>query len=152
MYYIGYSSAIAGDLVFDYMDDNYGAEEDAEQTFEYDLSYFFGEGYAIEADAANFDFDENGEVNRGRQLFAQYPPKNVINRSVVMLDFGDRLAQINQMWINVRCLDLKDISPVVIGVACALIGVITIAALLYSFRYKLFIKYKPKKGYEKADK
>ena len=69
-----------------------------------------------------------------------------------MLDFGDRLAQINQMWINVRCLDLKDISPVVIGVACALIGVITIAALLYSFRYKLFIKYKPKKGYEKADK
>ncbi len=152
MYYIGYSSAIAGDLVFDYMDYNYGAEEDAEQTFEYDLSYFFGEGYAIEADASNFDFDENGEVNRGRQLFAQYPPKNVINRSVVMLDFGDRLAQINQMWINVRCLDLKDISPVVIGVACALIGVITIAALLYSFRYKLFIKYKPKKGYEKADK
>ena len=56
------------------------------------------------------------------------------------------------MWINVRCLDLKDISPAVIGITAAVIGVIVIAVLLYAFRYKLFINYKPKKGYEKSDK
>ena len=151
MYYIGYTSAIAGDMVYDYMEWNYGAEEEAEETLEYDLSYFFGGERILTADAA--DFGRDGEkINRGRQLFAQYPPQNVIDRSVVMLDFGDKLGEINQMWINVRCLDLKDISPAVIGITAAVIGVIVIAVLLYAFRYKLFINYKPKKGYEKSDK
>ncbi|MDE7329486.1 MAG: extracellular solute-binding protein, partial [Clostridia bacterium] len=128
MYYIGYTSAIAGETVFEYMDYNYGAEEDAEETFEYDLSYFFGEGSYITADCSQFDFEdgENYIANRGRQLFAQYPPQNVIDRSVVMLDFGDRLADINQMWINVRCLDIMDFSPVAVGVVC---GIIVIGAV-----------------------
>ena len=95
MNYIGYTSSIADDTVFEYVEWNYGAE--TENTVEYDLSYFFGEGYTIPADAENFD-----GANRGRQLFAQYPPENVIERGVVMLDFGAKLSEINQMWINVR--------------------------------------------------
>ena len=150
MNYIGYTSAIAGETVYEYMQWNYGADGDAE-TIDYDLSYFFGEQKIVSADAANFGFDGN-QINRGRQLFAQYPPENVIERSVVMLDFGDKLGEINRMWINVRCLDLKDISPVVWGVTSAVIAVIIIAVLLYVFRYRLFIKYKPKDGYEKVEK
>ena len=151
MYYIGYSSAIADDVVFAYMNYNYGADEDAEETFEYDLSYFFGEGYAIQADKSNFDFDDNGEVNRGRQLFAQYPPQNVIDRSVVMLDFGDRLSDINQMWINVRCLDILDFSPVVVSVVAGIVVLAIVGILLYKFRYKLFITtHKPKTGYKEV--
>lgn len=152
MYYIGYTSAIAGDTVYEYMEWNYGADEDAEETLEYDLSYFFGEGTYLTADAYGFEVGENGAINRGRQLFTQYPPENVIARSVVMLDFGDKLADINQMWINVRCLDLLDFSPVAVGVTCGLAGLAAIGICLYVFRYKLFIKARPKKGFEKVEK
>lgn len=152
MYYIGYSSAIAGDTVFEYMEYNYAAEDDAEQICEYDVSYFFGENSVIMTDAECFDIEENGYINRGRQLFAQYPPANVTARSVVMLDFGDKLGQINQMWINVRCLDLLDISPVTVGIIIAVIGMAAVAITLYALRYKLFIRNKPHKGYTKVEK
>lgn len=154
MYYIGYTSAIAGDTVFDYMEWNYGAEEaDGINTIDYNVSYFFGNlsddrQAVIQTDSCNFEIDADGSINRGRQLFAQYPPQNVKDRSVVMLDFGDRLADINQMWINVRCLDAKDISPVTIVVIAGAIVLIAAAILLYVFRYRIFIKYRPKKGYK----
>lgn len=140
MYYIGYTSAIAGDLVLDYLEYNYGAEE-GEEEYSYDVSYFFGDGKEISVNKANFGFD-GGNINRGRQLFAQYPPDNITARSTVMLDFGGKLDEINQMWINVRCLDLKDISPVVFGVVFGILGLIAIASLLYAFRYKIFIRNK----------
>ena len=152
MYYIGYTSAIADDTVFEYMKWNYGAESD--DTVKYDLSYFFGDSVedpVLVADAENFEISDNG-INRGRQLFAQYPPSNVIERSVVMLDFGDKLSEINQMWINVRCPDLKDVDPAVWGVVGGIAGVSVIAICLYVFRYRLFISYRPRKGYEKVEK
>lgn len=151
MYYIGYTSAIAGQTVFDYMENNYAAGDEAEETFNYDLSYFFGDGYEITADAAEFDIGDNLRIDRGRQLFAQYPPESVIGRGVVMLDFGDKLGEINQMWINVRCLDLTDISPVTVGVVSAVVVLIVVGALLYAFRYKIFIRNNPRKGYEKSE-
>ena len=149
MYYIGYTSAIATDTVFEYMEWNYGAE--GQDTVEYDLSYFFGDEDAVlVADAGNFEIDGE-EINRGRQLFAQYPPSNVIERSVVMLDFGDKLSQINQMWINVRCPDLKDASPAVWGIVGGIAGASALAVCLYVFRHKIFFTYRPKKGYEKVE-
>lgn len=151
MYYIGYTSAIAGDTVLDYMNWNYGADEDTENVFEYDVSYFFGDGAVIETDAANFDFDGEGKViNRGRQLFAQYPSANVIERSVVMLDFGDKLGDINQMWINVRCLDVKDIPVATIVTISVVIVVVVVGICLYVFRYRIFVS-RPKKGYTRVD-
>ena len=148
MYYIGYTSAIATDTVFEYMEWNYGAETD--DTVDYDLSYFFGEDSVLVADAENFEIDESG-INRGRQLFAQYPPSNVIDRSVVMLDFGDKLAEINQMWINVRCPDLKDVNPAIWGIVGGIAGLSAVAVCLYIFRHKIFFAYRPKKGYEKVE-
>lgn len=150
MYYIGYSSAIADDTVFDYMEWNYGADGDAEEVFEYDVSYFFNEEKLLEVDAVNFEREDDGRINRGRQLFAQYPPENVIQRSVVMLDFGDKLSEINQMWINVRCLDIREVSPVTVGVTSAVIIALAGAVCLYKFRYNLFFIGRPKKGYEKV--
>ena len=158
MYYIGYTSAIAGETVYDYMDWNYGAETD--DTVDYDLTYFFDpedtEGnFVLSVDAENFGFEDDDLLktspNRGRQLFAQYPPANVMARSVVMVDFGDKLAEINQMWINVRCLDLKDISPVTVGIVAGVVGAVAIGICLYAFRYKIFIKHRPKKGYHKVE-
>ncbi|MDE6104643.1 MAG: extracellular solute-binding protein [Clostridia bacterium] len=153
MNYIGYTSAIADDTVFDYMKWNYGDEE-AEDVFEYDLSYFFGDSkYKIKTDAANFDFEDEDRkfINRGRQLFTQYPSQNVIERSTVMLDFGDKLGDINQMWINVRCLDVKDIPVATIVIVSVVIVVVVVGICLYAFRYKIFTGYKPKKGYERVE-
>lgn len=148
MYYIGYTSSIATDTVFEYMEWNYGAE--GEDTLDYDLSYFFGGDCAVTADKENFVLGENG-INRGRQLFAQYPPSNVIGRSVVMLDFGDKLSEINQMWINVRCPDLKDVDPALWWTLGALALAVGAGICLYVFRYRL-PSYRPKKGFERVEK
>ena len=41
------------------------------------------------------------------QLYAQYPTKDVIERSVVMAYFGDRAnEQISRMWVDTRCFSL----------------------------------------------
>ena len=70
MYYVGYTSVISGGgdpMIFEYADYNYGAEEDEEETEEYDLGYFFEDGpssgdYVIEAPAEQLR----------RQLYAAY--------------------------------------------------------------------------------
>ena len=158
MYYIGYTSAIsAGDdgRIFEYLDWNYGAEqeeaddegeaetdtagedpetsedvneepagtaegeepevdtaaesgESAEEetdTVEYDLSYFFsGEGskdeYVLTVDAEQLR----------RQLSAQYPSREVIERASIMIYFDDEQNEmINRMWIRVRCFNINSV-------------------------------------------
>jgi len=178
MYYIGYTSAIAGDMVYDYLDYNYGAvfdagdedyDEELTEICEYDLSYFFGEERTLYLDAATLEINTETErkreialgeeygndklytvysgvnnISRGRQTFAQYPPQSVIDRSVVMIDFGDRLHDINQMWINVRCLDVKDFNPAIVWTVVALVIAIAAAIVLYRFRYKIFYRERKK--------
>ena len=76
-----------------------GAEDDAEDTIEYSVGFFFSgdnadEDYVITAEADQAD----------RQLFAQYPPQDVLERAVVMQYFDqENNERINQMWVNVRC-------------------------------------------------
>lgn len=151
MYYIGYTSAIAGETVYDYLNWNYGIEDDGETVaFEYDVSNFFGEGYEpLTIDSATLEVGKDGEINRGRQLFAQYPPRNITERSTIMVDFGDRLAAINQMWINVRCLDVKDFNPAVVWSVVAVLVAGIAAIILYKFRYRIFYR-RPKE--EQAEK
>ncbi len=93
MYYIGYTSCIAGDDVFAYVEEMYGAEDSAEDTIEYDLSYFFGEDYTITAPSDQ----------QYRQLYAQYPDTNTINRLVVMSYFDKETNErANRMWNNIK--------------------------------------------------
>ncbi len=108
MYYIGYTSVISGGedgRIFEYADWCYGAEEEEEDVSEYDLGYFFsGEGkegeYVITA--------PTDQVYR--QLFAQYPAKDAISRSSIMVCFDEEQTRaINQMWINVRCYNIHDV-------------------------------------------
>lgn len=177
MYYIGYTSAIASDTMFDYFDWYYGLSLDPEdeeyfdeeitEVFEYDVSYYFGGekgDYTIYIDASTIDFDRQkyadyktterlgeeygnnieytvysgiDDISRGRQAFAQHPPESVIERSVVMQDFGDRLGAINQMWINVRCPDLLDFNPVVVWSTAGVIVVLGALIVVYKLRYRL---------------
>ena len=109
MYYIGYTSVITGGeddtRVFEYADWCYGAEEEEEDTVDYPLGYFFvddneSEDYILTVPAEQAD----------RQLAAQYPAEDVLERSSIMVYFDASVSEsINQMWINVRCFNIKKV-------------------------------------------
>ena len=91
MYYIGYTSCMGGEQVYQYVDYTYGDEEgDAS----YDLSYFFGAEYApltVSSDQLT------------RQLYAQYPDAQTTERLVVMKPFNKQdNERVNRMWINIK--------------------------------------------------
>lgn len=108
MYYIGYTSAIAGgdsDLIYQYAKYCYEAEE-GEETAEYSLDYFFAgddggdRHYSIMAHPSQLK----------RQLYAQYPPEDVLRKSAVMEAFDAETNQrISRMWTNIRCFDFADL-------------------------------------------
>lgn len=107
MYYIGYTSVISGgddDTVFDYMDWHYGTDE-KEDTIDYDLTYFFAE------DGSDKNYTVRTEKgSEYGSLGAQYPDLNTIKRCAVMDNFDEEAYErINRMWINVRCINVKDI-------------------------------------------
>ena len=107
MYYIGYTSVIAGDeqgAVRQYIDWCYGAEEDEEEVAEYDVTYFFEGADAAAAEEYVLPVPED---QTRRQLYAQYPTFDVVERSVVMACFDkEGNERINRMWTNVRCFDI----------------------------------------------
>ena len=131
MYYIGYTSVIAGgdsDIIYAYADWCYGAEDDAEDTIEYPVGFFFS------GDNADEDFVITAEADQAdRQLFAQYPPQDVLERAVVMQYFDqENNERINQMWVNVRCFDLTTLG----GQAWAEIGAIVIVVIAAAVIFK----------------
>ena len=93
MYYIGYTSCLGGDEVYEYVSETYSAEDDDETAVEYDLSYFFGEGKVLLVP----------EEQTRRQLFAQYPDAATKNRLVVMKYFDKATNErANRMWNNIK--------------------------------------------------
>lgn len=142
MYYIGYTSAISGgdsSVIYDYAKQNYGYDSIVEETgeeqeeAEYSLGYFFS-GIS---DDKNYTFKTTKDETEG-QLFAQYPTDDIMGRSAVMQYFDtDRTAKINQMWINVRCYNIKNV-PVWVWV---LAGIIVVALIALSVKLKINKKY-----------
>lgn len=108
MYYIGYTSAISGGddgTVFSYLNWCYGAEEDEEEVVAYPVGYFFS---GDNGDEDYIVYTSSEQV--GRQLYTQYPSQEVISRAAVMRYFDEEQTRnINQMWINIRCLDVREI-------------------------------------------
>jgi spermidine/putrescine transport system substrate-binding protein len=104
MYYIGYTSCMAGkdkpnnpneltNPIYDYVSFTYSADEGDSDVAEYDLSYFFGPGKTLSVPT---------EQTR-RQLFAQYPDKETIQRLVVMNYFDKETNErANRMWNNIK--------------------------------------------------
>lgn len=138
MYYIGYTSSIAGNAqdntIYEYLKWCYGAEDTDEELMDYPVGYFFSgdnsdENYILQSTVSQM----------GRQLYSQYPPEDVIDRAAVMRYFdADANKEINQMWINVRCFDIADVP---MGVWVALL-----AALLVFLRRgrENYVKYRSK--------
>jgi len=109
MYYIGYTSAIAGgddDTVWQYLNYCYGAE-DEENAVEYPVGYFF-KGFDYVDDEEYTLYVDEEQLHR--QLYAQYPTPETIKRSAVMKCYDKEANErISQMWINIRCYDMKDL-------------------------------------------
>lgn len=136
MYYIGYTSVISGgdnETVFQYLDWSYGAEEDEEDVMDYPVGFFFtgdnsDENYVISAPAEQAN----------RQLFAQYPTQEVLERSVIMLYFDEDASKAaNKMWINVRCFNIKDVSlSTWLLILAVIAGVAAVCCMIKRDRYK----------------
>ena len=92
MGYVGYTSPIVGDEVWEYVLDSYEADETATSTYEVDLIFYFGKEAKIEIDAEE----------AGRQFDAQYPTEDVLKKCCMMNDFGDQTKKVEEMWVRVK--------------------------------------------------
>lgn len=106
MNYIGYTSVIAGDELYDLLCENYG-EEDGK--YEHDLSYFF------KGTLSKDRYAEDGRVivrtnELNRQLTTQYPSVEETVRCGVMEDFGDRNQSVLEMWSLVKANNVSTAS------------------------------------------
>mgnify|MGYP004540169475 CR=1 FL=1 len=122
MYYIGYTSVISGGddpRVFEYADWNYSAEDEEEDTVDYDLAYFFTE----DTDSEDYIITAPAEQVK-RQLYAQYPDADAMDRSSIMIYFDEKQNQdINQMWVSVRCFNIHDV-PVWIWTITVILAIV----------------------------
>lgn len=128
MDYIGYTSAIAGDDIYDLAMENYG-EEDGQ--YQHDLSYFF-EG------TLSPDRYTDGKViirtnELGRQLTTQYPSYEEVIRCGIMEDFGDRNEKVLQMWSIVKSNTVSAFSYVMM----VIIALMAIGMIVSTIRRKL---------------
>ena len=68
------------------------------------------------------------EEQSRRQLAAQYPSLEIMDRSAIMQYFdAEENAKINQMWIDVRCLNIRNV-PVYEW--CIIIGFVIVTGIL----------------------
>ena len=95
MDYVGYTSPIVGEDIWELVNDWYAADDGVE-TYEVDLSFYFGD--SIE-EAALIEIPEE---ERGRQFDAQYPTEDVLKKCCIMNDFGTQTAEVEKMWVAVK--------------------------------------------------
>lgn len=128
MEYVGYTSAIAGQELWELVVDWYEAEE-GEVTTDYDLTYFFKDTGIVDEEGNEISefIIHTSEINR--QLYAQYPDQETINRCAVMKDFGDQQDAVSSMWIRVQG------NKVSWGMYAFLIAIVLIVAAAYINKY-----------------
>lgn len=128
MDYIGYTSCIGGDELFDYVMANFNEEEGEYST---DLSYFFGPScttgkYVVKTTETN------------RHLYAQYADEETILRCAVMDNFSNEdLELVNEMWNKVKLITLSNLAIILIVLA---IVVVIVGAAIYKYRDVIFAK------------
>ena len=89
---VGYTSPIVGEEMWDLVNEWYAAEDDEEDVYEVDLSFYFGEEAKI-----NIPTSE-----KGRQFDAQYPTEEVLKKCCMMNDFGEQQTKVHDMWLRIK--------------------------------------------------
>ena len=137
-YYIGYTSVIAGaeQEMYYYALDLYSSN-DEEDVVEYDISYFFG------AEEGTYTIPTY-EDQLCRQLYAQFPPAETVNRCAVMDYYGEREEAINELWTQVKG---EQLSAWAIVVICIAVAAVILFVVFKIFGSKIEFRLKPKKGY-----
>ena len=98
-------------------------------------------GFFFNGDNSDEDYVITAESDQAdRQLFAQYPPRDVLERAVVMQYFDqENNDRINQMWVNVRCFDLASLTWKDWGKIAAVVVILAAAVVIYRKRDKIRI-------------
>lgn len=128
MNYIGYTSVIAGNDIYDMVYENYGVEDGK---FERDVTYFF------KGTVSDDKYNENSRIiiktnDENRQLFAQYPSEDETARLGIMEDFGDRNEKVLEMWSSVKSNEMSATTYVLMAVVILII----LALLFFGIRNK----------------
>lgn len=127
MEYVGYTSCIGGDDVFEYVFKNYSEDEGTAQ----DLKYFFDP-----ADTTGKYLVTVSEDEADRYLFAQYADEETIRRCAVMDNFSDEdLELVNEMWNKVKLITLPTYALILIAAAIVLL---IAGFVIFKFRDKIF--------------
>lgn len=125
MNYIGYTSVIAGDDIYNMVNDNYGDEDGK---IECDLTYFFKGTLSEE------NYTPDGKViiktnDARRQLQAQYPSEIETARLGIMEDFGDRNEKVLEMWSSVKSNEMTATTYILMAVVVLIVLVVFVLAL-----------------------
>lgn len=114
---IGYTTAIVGNDIFDLINEWYGSEDP--DAVAWDITYLFGNSVTDTADTVRLTDGKviimTDEVTR--QLYAQYPNEETVDRCGVMQDFGESNESILKMWSRIKS---NAISPILIVVICVI--------------------------------
>ena len=89
---VGYTSPIVGEDIWELVNEWYAADDDEEDVYEADLSFYFGEEAKILIPSSE----------AGRQFDAQYPTEEMLKRCCIMKDFGDQQEAVEAMWSRVK--------------------------------------------------
>lgn len=141
MDFIGYTSAIAGEEVYERIkDSDYACERGDEGAEAIDLTYFFGE---INGSPAIVYCNEPN-----RQLLAQYPSEDITARCTIMEYFpDDDNERINAMWNRVKAGNVW----LYVIIISAVVVVAAIAVVLVILAKKGVFDKKVKKGFTKVN-
>lgn len=139
MEYIGYTSCMAQQEVFDYILEN---EEEGEEQI--DLGYFFkGTNYS------GSDYKVTVASKYGR-LATQYPDFETIKRCTVMANFsGETLDKINDMWNRVKFITFP------VWIIWTIVGVVflgLLAFVLVKFKDRIFVNVRNRKKWRVVKK
>lgn len=134
MDYIGYTSFIGGEDVFDYVSGSYDvrADEDGviedpdslpegEEGVDYvakDVTYFFATE-DDDPDVSYIIYQDSEEVNR--QLDTMYPDYDQLDYLVVMADFGDQTDAVTRMWEANKAIQLPTWAYILVAVIVVLL-------------------------------
>ena len=96
MDYVGYTSPVVGDEIWELVNEKYAAEEGATDVYETDLSFYFGD--TVDGGATIKVLNSE----KGRQFDAQYPTQEQLKKCCIMKDFGAQEAAVKEMWVRVK--------------------------------------------------
>lgn len=160
MDYIGYTTSIASDEIFENVVANYGYE--SESVTEKDGAFFATDedGNEIEVFPVDLSYlfkketDEEGKEyvvytdTLGRQFSTQYPDYETVKRCTVMRHFSDEeLVKLNKMWENSKYVEWQGVFVVSMIVLAALVLAYVIIKLVGAGVFRLPVR----KGYKRID-